>query len=992
MGSFGTKNATSTGTSNGTSTTTLSPEVKAAYDSLLSQITGQSGTNTAINNATSDLTNLSSTSNPSFATASSTLQGASAPASASIGDYLSPYLNGALQAQEAVQNQQNAAQQQQVIGNAAAQGALGGNRVGVAQGQLALAQNLANNQANSSLINNAYQQATGAALQGQQNQTAVGNAQANLGSQQNQASLGNILGLLQAGQVPYSNLGTLASIASGLSNSGATISSTGNTTSTVPQGNILSQLLGTGLSIASLFAKGGRVGYATGGAPGFGDMGEALAAALQTSGQAIQSANDNNSSANDNQPFTPTSQEKQGATNIKNWLFPSAKPAAEVGGSPIYARGGTVKRYASGGFADAPYALFDNGLDDSVGLDATPSIGDMLDVAPDAAAPARVPRVSASLGSAPALPWQATASLSAKNFNPGNITVSPWTMKQPGYAGSNGGFAVFDSPQAGEAAMTGLLSNYIDSGHNTLSSIISKWSPQATNAPGSTANYINYVATRTGIDPNAPLDQRTIPAIAGAMSEFESGARPSGPVSSLGSPAGAVAQNTIANFDTHGQLNDVVASPQPGLGMMPSTFRNVSFSGQTPQQSNSIGDVISSLQAGKGLNLSDDMRYGLLSAGLGMMSSKSPFALSGIGEGGLAGLQAYMDRQKMLRENAEAASNIGAQQLSTEQAARQLELNAAQTASDINAQTAQAGATNVEAAKGRFVPSPVGMLQYDPNDPNAPPKVIPWNQLGGMPGGNGQQPEQPATDEHGFVTQAPAATSFNPLLFNPDTAKLVTDQTQRALSGAQNDATSSQALNAQLGELVDLAKKLPTGGLLAQGAGFQQRLDFFKGINSTLQTLGMAPLSPDDVATAEGLTKIATQLQGAVANQWSDDPAASTIARAAKAAPSGENTQQAMYRIVGNIDALSKRSIDRYAFLQDWANKHYGDITGADVAFNQANPPQKYVQYGQDIAKQMSAPSAGSQGNPIVPKTQSDINNAPSGTVFNIDGKLMVKP
>src|SRR6185437_492713 len=125
--------------------------------------------------------------------------------------------------------------------------------------------------------------------------------------------------------------------------------------------------------------------------------------------------------------------------------------------------------------------------------------------------------------------------------------------------------------------------------------------------------------------------------------------------------AGDFAQKWIGQFDTGGQLRSVTPT-QPSLGNMAPDYRGVSFDTPKPNESHSIGDVISSLQQGRGLGLSDDARYGLIAAGLGMMASKSPFPLAAIGEGGLAGLQAYQDRQKLERENAEAASGISAQQ------------------------------------------------------------------------------------------------------------------------------------------------------------------------------------------------------------------------------------------------------------------------------------------------------------------------------------------
>jgi hypothetical protein len=258
--------------------------------------------------------------------------------------------------------------------------------------------------------------------------------------------------------------------------------------------------------------------------------------------------------------------------------------------------------------------------------------------------------------------------------------------------------------------------------------------------------------------------------------------------------------------------------------------------------------------------------------------------------------------------------------------------------------------------------------------------------LGGGNGGpSGSQP-QPTPDADGFVTQAPAPKTINPLLMNPASADLVYGPAREALSTAQNQSIAAQGLNTQLAQLSDLTKSLPDAGLLAQGSGFNQRTDMVKALNTALGTVGIAPIDPNNVATAEDVKKIATQLQAAVADSWKSDPAASTIVQAASASPSGENTKEGLQRIIGNIEALNKRAVDRNAYLQDWASKNYGSLSGADAAFNEANPPQKYVEYGKQLANPI-----GSAGNPLVPKSQSDIDNAPSGTVFNVNGKMMVK-
>lgn len=117
-----------------------------------------------------------------------------------------------------------------------------------------------------------------------------------------------------------------------------------------------------------------------------------------------------------------------------------------------------------------------------------------------------------------------------RNNNPGNIEDIGQFKNFPGYKGTDGRFAIFDSPEAGQKAFENQLQRYME-GKTTgqpltsVSEIIGTWSPQAdpTNQKGSTNNYAAYVAKKLGVDPTQPLTPAQIPQLAAAMAEFESG-------------------------------------------------------------------------------------------------------------------------------------------------------------------------------------------------------------------------------------------------------------------------------------------------------------------------------------------------------------------------------------------------------------------------------------------------------------------------------------
>lgn len=117
------------------------------------------------------------------------------------------------------------------------------------------------------------------------------------------------------------------------------------------------------------------------------------------------------------------------------------------------------------------------------------------------------------------------ASKGERNNNPGNLEASPWTRGQPGYVGTDGRFAIFDTMANGIAAQTKLLfDKYLAKGFNTVSDIIWRYG----NDPGtaddvSVKNYIKYVSKRLGVGENDTLTAGQLPGLSQAMREFETG-------------------------------------------------------------------------------------------------------------------------------------------------------------------------------------------------------------------------------------------------------------------------------------------------------------------------------------------------------------------------------------------------------------------------------------------------------------------------------------
>ncbi len=114
-----------------------------------------------------------------------------------------------------------------------------------------------------------------------------------------------------------------------------------------------------------------------------------------------------------------------------------------------------------------------------------------------------------------------------RNNNPGNIESGPYTKSQPGYVGSDGRFAIFDTPENGRKAQENLLvKSYLAKGHNTPKKVIWRYG----NDPGAgddknVQNYVAYVSKKLGLGPDDIIPRSKVGELAKYMREFETGNR-----------------------------------------------------------------------------------------------------------------------------------------------------------------------------------------------------------------------------------------------------------------------------------------------------------------------------------------------------------------------------------------------------------------------------------------------------------------------------------
>ncbi len=430
-----------------------------------------------------------------------------------------------------------------------------------------------------------------------------------------------------------------------------------------------------------------------------------------------------------------------------------------------------------------------------------------------------------------------------------------------------------------------------------------------------------------------------------------------------------------------------------------------------------VGNFLSG-KGGHLLNLSDDQRMALLSAGLGMMAGTSPNALTNIGTGGLKGVEAWNTQKQRERENALAASNIETQKSDVALRGKQLALEADKAKADIGQQTAQTAGINTETAIKRWnvTNTPQGMLIRDATNPTAQPQFYSWQniQANGLPpqamsnetigaqasGAHGTAPAsatpaapttapnnapvtaaptQPVGAPQQFVTKAPDNIPFDGRNFSTTGTQLIADETKAASDKARTEYQAAQSAQVQINEMKHDLATIGDSAWTMPGAGFKNRVNLANAINTTLQAAGFPPaIDPNSVGAGQDLNKLSTRLGFDLSQTLGSREAASTIDQAVSAVPGGYNSKEGAQRIIAGIEAANQRKMDYYTFLQDWQSKSGGSIKGADEYFNQVNPPEKYA--NQALLKIAT-----------VPRSQADIDNAPPGTMFNDNGILRIK-
>lgn len=667
-------------TTTSASTTSAAPQATSAYQALLDRAQGVAATpyqaytgeltapiNSQQQAGISGINAASGQAQPAINQALGLAAGAANPLTAAqIQQYQNPYTQSVIDATQAQFNNQNAQQQQGLTGNAISQGALGGNRVGVAQANLAGQESLAQAPVIAGLYSNSYQQGLAAAgQQFQQNPLAAAGSIANFGLAGQNAALTSAGAQLGAGTVqqqtqqqidaanqgqynqqqayPYQQTQWLAGLDTGVG-PGLGSSSTGQTTAPAP--NQLSQYAGLGLAAASFLARGGRVGlgYADGGAV----ISDADPQGVSAGQQYAQSS-----------PYQirPNQDGTHSVINVRTGQIhftgtPSGAQNAQA--SLNYrnkASGGAVQHFDGGGVAKSPWGN----------------------------APSWIPQISLGnaaphAGSAPGAPSNTATTFDYSKIISANNKDSNGLLSGPSYGGGNvltdsyGGSSSsplegLSAADYGEGFARGGVAGYADGGapddpfgdQNRAIAYDMLRKGQGVQTPvAETPN--QGVAAAPVWNPDQPYrmpDQAAVDDWRAGNPLPGSGVAPAAsndddeplPPEITGKPSGAPAGV--------GGADGSAMAFAPGVGSAAPTTNPMGATWQPTSQPSSDNG------GGLGLfNISHNARSGLLAAGLGMLASRSPNLGNAVGEGGLAGMSAYGAGEERDRKIADEAAKL----------------------------------------------------------------------------------------------------------------------------------------------------------------------------------------------------------------------------------------------------------------------------------------------------------------------------------------------
>ena len=362
-----------------------------------------------------------------------------------------------------------------------------------------------------------------------------------------------------------------------------------------------------------------------------------------------------------------------------------------------------------------------------------------------------------------------------------------------------------------------------------------------------------------------------------------------------------------------------------------------------------------------GDEISPEARSAVIAAGLGMMSARSPWALTNIGEGGTKGLETYYNAVKNKYER---------------------EKTAAET-QKIGQEAGKIGMETVEIRGKMFtrqwVPG-IGFIMFDQANPSVIQRITDA-QLKPMPGVDPsflpnapKAPDAPDATKPNVSTgdtntQPPATTppkkeeepksdldwkaittvpddyvppdQYN-ITLNEEAKQREADVGKQQVEKARNAQTAAFSQLYRLEEMDKQFANLPPTGLLSAGTYAPELVDLAKGVNKFLGVIGgTSVFDTNAIAAAESLQKDTFRLGAEVTQAMGKEPGF-IVQQAVAANPSISNTPIAYRRIVAGLREAAQYAKDRAEFLNSFYGR-WGHTNRAEELFQKLNPPEKYA-------------------------------------------------
>ncbi|MDE2104495.1 MAG: tail fiber domain-containing protein, partial [Patescibacteria group bacterium] len=260
-----------------------------------------------------------------------------------------------------------------------------------------------------------------------------------------------------------------------------------------------------------------------------------------------------------------------------------------------------------------------------------------------------------------------------RNNNPANIEAGSFAKNMPGYQGSDGRFAVFDTPEHGRDAQIALLKSYVSRGYDTPAKIANRWAPGSEKG-NNPLQYAKALAAGAGIGVDDPISATAIPKIASAQARVEGWQTPRADGGRAGYATDGSVDDLEADFDASlpakrapTDVTPVAKSPnvdaalkvaaaKPDVETQPAPQADTLGTLQHPDSTNA--DVTPRHGFFKGLGHGDASSWIPLLSGIGALAStqtNNPFTAvaAGLGAGAQASAAQQQFRLDQQKANAE---------------------------------------------------------------------------------------------------------------------------------------------------------------------------------------------------------------------------------------------------------------------------------------------------------------------------------------------------